>query len=72
VVGTRIEPDKNRPIRIVIMHSTPLQAGKFNTLLAAGTLETLLQAENKAKVISTDLAASNAVIHIIDTVLLPK
>ena len=54
------------------MHSTPLQAGKFNTLLAAGTLETLLQAENKAKVISTDLAASNAVIHIIDTVLLPK
>ncbi len=50
-------------------------AGSFKTLVAAlkaaGLVETL-QGKGTANVVKPDIAASNGVIHVIDTVVLPK
>ena len=54
---------------------TAVKAGNFKTLVAAvqaaGLVDTL-KGPGPFKVIATDVAASNGVIHAIDTVLMPK
>ena len=51
---------------------TAVEAGAFTTLAAALTAAGLVDASgNRVNVESTDVAASNGVIHVIDAVLLP-
>jgi len=57
---------------------TAIAAGSFNTLVtavqAAGLVETLKSGVkvNNANVVKTDIECDNGVIHVIDTVLMPK
>jgi uncharacterized surface protein with fasciclin (FAS1) repeats len=82
-VDTLLKPEKKKKLQSILLYhvvagkvlSTDLKSGPVKTLeggditvdLSGGTVKV-----NDATVIKADILASNGVIHVIDTVLLPK